>query len=199
MNKLVLSLVTFLISSNVFATTVRVPLFVQNDATEKIYTMDQINPLLIAKGEKPFPLYVEFTETSVQKFDYKAYGNLFQRIDEALQRAGLTDYHQQSEYVPAEHNNTARIKTCYIGDGTKVLGIVTSLGDTFYSDQYSWHGWKFKNQTHFQDDSNETQDFLKEGSQTWANWNVKSDSVLILASIGDGGDDIQESVIPVCK
>jgi hypothetical protein len=61
-------------------------------------------------------------------------------------------------------------------------------------------GYKYKNTTEFSDsDDEDTQEFLNDGSKIWKNWKGQNESLLILSAIGDGGDDVQESLIKKCK
>ena len=40
--------------------------------------------------------------------------------------------------------------------------------------------------------------FPADGSKLWKNWKADNESILILSSVGDGGDDVQASLIPIC-
>jgi hypothetical protein len=100
--------------------------------------------------------------------------------------------------VPAAYGDKDNY-TCYRGDGNGVIDVVSANIDNIYSDQYIVLGWKFGAKKFVSDDSQETEDYLKEESKLWKNYDTNSKDVLILASVGDDGTDVNESLIPPCK
>lgn len=190
-------LATVLLSSNVYAkATLRIPLFLD---TDKPASAAELNPLIVKAGGEALP---EFIEISENEKGYQKLKALDARISEAMKLLGpdYQDVMRASEYVPGT-NNRGALQTCYLGDANDVIQIVDSLGDSAYSDQMTMFGSKFKNETHYYQDleDGELDSFLRAGSERWTRWTGAGDDILILASIGDSGDDVQEALIPLCK
>jgi hypothetical protein len=190
-------LATLFLSSNVHAkATLRIPLFL--DAGKPV-SAAEINTLIVKAGGEALPEFIEISENENGSKKLKA---LDGRIAEALKLLG-PDYQfvmRASEYVPGT-NNRGELKTCYRGDANDVIHIVESLADAAYSDQMNLFGSKFKKETHYYQDMEEGEldSFLREGSKRWTQWTGEGDDILILASIGDSGDDVQEALIPLCR
>ena len=196
-----------LVSSSVFATTtpktvLHVPLFVEVSSgnpmspTYDYVPVSEVNKTLVAKGQAAQQEFVDLDETT--KFDSFAVG---EALEAAIEAAGLKKMVSGGELTPASHS-AGDIKTCYRGDASGVLAIVENNTDNLYSDQYTFLGMRIGSKTQLSDSVSEGDDgekYLTEGSEAWAKYDTSSDDVLILASVGDDGDDIQESLIPRCK
>jgi hypothetical protein len=179
-----------------------VPLFVEvssgnpNSPTYTYVPVAEFNKTLIQKGQ---PAQLEFVDLDVTtKFDNYANRD---KLDAAIQAAGISNTQAFGEYVPANWGDKDNY-TCYRGDGKGVIDIVQANTDNLYSDQYVLLAWRLGKKVVMGEGteySPETQDTFNENSEAWKNYDKKSDTVVILASVGDGGDDVQESVIPRCK
>lgn len=194
----------FLFSAAASAKTVlHVPLFVEFTTGKQphpIYTyvpVSEVNGTLVAKGQAP---QLEAVDLSVGKtFDAIAAS---EKLDAVLAAAGLGNAESAGELVPGSYRK-GKIMTCFTGDGNGVVDIVLANTDSFYSEQFVLIGWKFGAKTVYNesiDQSDKSQlENLKAQSKLWKYYKAKSDAVVILASVRDGGDDVQESYIPRCK
>ena len=180
-------------------TVLRVPLFVDMGDGQSPVPMSALNRDLKAAGAGELALYFEFTAKEkrvydrVQKFDSE--------LEAAVQSLGgkWKDAYRAGESVPGS-NNTAKLKTCFVGDPSEVVDVITQLGDVVYSDQLSIFGVKYGKTTKILsgDDSEEARTYLDDSSTLWKSWKGFDDTVLMLASVGDDGTDVNESVIPAC-
>lgn len=197
MKKLALVLSTVLLSSQVFAAaTLRLPIFLEGNQAP--IPIAEVNKELAAVGAAGIPIYLEISSSDngydkVKDFEAKvakvltALGDKYQNV---MISGGL---------VPGAVD-TAKYSTCYTGDAKDVADIISGLTDIYYSDQLSMWGYKYKNNTvYMNSDDDETKDFLNEGSKRWKNWKGQGEDLLILSATGDGGDDVQESLITKCK
>jgi hypothetical protein len=157
-----------------------------------------INPKIIAKGLKALPLFVELS--AGEKDNYKKVDAIRTQVQDSLAKIGYKDGGLASGYVPGDLDKPGA-ETCFTGDGTLVADLTKDATDSIYSDQYGVHGWKFKTASGGEDGAldQETNDFLNENSKVWKSWNKAQDAVLILSHVGDGGDDVSESIIKRCK
>lgn len=156
----------------------------------------EVNKTLVKKGLSPQMESVELTLDT--EFNKRAE---FNKIDAALEAAGIEDAQAMGELFPQEYS-TKDFYTCYRGDGNGVIDIVLSQVDNVYSDQYILLGWRLGKKVVVGESDDVDQgalDDLNKASKLWKNYDKKSDSVLILASVGDEGTDVQESLIPRCK
>ena len=123
------------------------------------------------------------------------------KVDASIQLIGKTwtDASFAGALAPTGLDDADHV-TCYTGDPLAVSDVVNSAADSYFSDQLSQFGMKYKKITKFYtQDEVETNKLLEEGSELWKNWKGDDESVLILSSVGDGGDDVQESLIELCK
>jgi hypothetical protein len=202
--KLTLVLLALTLSAGVQAhadTALRVPLFVSGivapatGSSDAVITpVSEVNKELVAKGLAPLPDVLEFkagAATQPQAFEIGEANAV------ALQAAGYPNAQAEGEQTPGS-NNSGDVKTCFTGDALGVPALVQSLGDLVYSDQYALQGWKYQTTAFYVDDAAETRKFLNAEVQ-WRTYNKKSDAVMMSASIGDDGTDVQISLIPRCK
>ena len=184
-------------------TTLHIPFFVEIEGgvqPNPVYTyvpVSEINPALIAKGLPAQQESVDLTSTS--HFDSLS---LSDQLTSALGKAGIEHAQAAGEAVPATYKK-GQIQTCYTGDGNGVVDIVLKNTDNIYSDQYSLLAWKLGEKTVYSDSVDSTDKEFLSGlyaqSNAWKFYRKTSDSVVILASVGDDGTDVQTSVIPRCK
>lgn len=201
MKKLGLVLTTVLFSTQVFAAaTLRVPLLLNDGNSDKNVPVAALNAKLAAKGIQGFPESLDITADT----GYNTFQAAQQKLAQILKSLG-EDPEEMSFVVGLFPTaiDTAQSRTCYTGNPTEVPDAIRSLIDIGYSDQLNMFAMKYK-QTATPIDENtdltdsDTQDFLN-GSNKWKNFKGQDESILILSSVGDGGDDIQESLIPKCK
>lgn len=176
------------------ATSLRIPVVIVGEHEEPV-NLKKINSALKAKGADQIPSYYEVSTDDQEP--YKKSENISDLVDKANQILGTSIMRNYSS-VPGD-SDTEQNKTCYRGTPSEVIGLVQSLGDSQYSDQLGIHAWKYKKETHYVNASEEDEEFLLEGSMTWREWRGNGEAILILSAIGDGGDDVQESLIKRCK
>lgn len=188
----------FLASFTTYAaskTVLHVPLFVeitsgtQSHPSYKYVPVSEFNKILIQHGQKPQQAFVNLTLDS--QFDF--YGAR-EALDAAIIAAGIKNVQAIGEHVPGQWGDRKNY-TCYRGNGRDVVDIVLNNLDSLYSDQYTLWAWKLGKTTTFVNVETDSS-FESEG---WNNYNEKSDSVLMLASVGDDGTDENASLIPRCK
>lgn len=196
MKNLGLFLSTVLLSSQVFAVaTLRLPVFVEGDAGP--VSAAQVNQELAVVGTPVLPLYIEVSNNENAYEKVRAFEV---QVERALGTLG--DKYNGAMLVKSlypTHNDTAKYATCYQGNAAEVVDFVQSLSDTYFSDQMSLYGYKFKDNTVLLVSDDETPEFLNDMSDLWKNWNSVNDDLLILSAISDSGDDVQESLVPRCK
>jgi hypothetical protein len=195
MKKIVLALSTVLFSAQVFATaTLRIPIFIEG-AGEPVSAIS-INQELAAVGAPLIPLYIEI---SSNEDGYKKMTAIEDSILEALKPLGSAyeGAPMLGGSVPGELD-TPEYFTCYTGNALEIPDIVTGLADSVYSDQLTMLGYKFKSTTVYSDNAEESAQYLSDESALWRNWNGKGTDFLMLAATSDGGEDVQESLIPKC-
>jgi hypothetical protein len=183
-------------------TVLHVPLFVEvtkgnpNSPDYDYIPVAVFNKTLVAKGQ---PAQLEFVDLDIDtKFDSM---DARDKLDAAIQAAGIENTQAFGEYYPANWGDQENY-TCYRGNPNGVLDIVLANTDNMYSDQYTFIAMKIGKKTVIGEgvsDDEETRRLLNDESPLWKNYDAKSDSVLILASIGDDGTDVQESLIRRCK
>lgn len=193
MKKIVLALSTVLISSQVFAAaTLRIPIFIEG--ANELVSAISINQELAAVGAPLIPLYIE---VSINETNYKKIEAIEESILEALKPLGSAyeGAPMLNGSVPGEFD-TPEYFTCYTGNALEIPEIITSLADSVYSDQLTMLGYKFKSTTVYTVEADAQ--YLSDESALWRNWNGKGTDFLMLAATSDGGEDVQESLIPKC-
>lgn len=202
MKPILFSLAVFISTTAMAAprATLRIPLMLDLDGNnDRPVTSASINPRLIKAGVKPLPLFTELSSDDRQA--YKKMSEVSVLVSAALKKIGMKDGGIASGNVPGDLDQGSFI-TCFTGDATLVAELTKSVTDVVYSDQYGIHGWKYKNITKNEDGDEldqESLDWLNNESPAFKNWNTKQDAVLLLSHVGDGGDDVSESVIKRCK
>lgn len=190
MKKAILGLATFLLSVQVYATAIiRVPIVII-DYDETPVAMAPLNAQLKAAGLPTIPAYFEFSSNdSYEKM------NVFQAsVYKSFETLGL-ELEISHPHIPAPG-------TCYKGNYQNVKDAVSGLIDVFYSDQLQTWGYKYKNETVLFDEtgeSEETSEYLNQESEQWKNWSSTNEDILMLFATGDGGEDVNESLITSCK
>lgn len=200
--KKTIALVSVLVSGFAFAApkaTLRIPVMVDlTGNNDRPVHSSTVNAKVTKAGLKALPAYVEIADTD--KDAYKKIDAVSKLVTDALVKIGYKDGRLATGLVPGDLDKGA-FTTCFTGDGALVAELSTNVTDILYSDQYGLHGWKFKNQVGGYDGAidEETNKFLNEESKVWKTWNKNQDAVLIASHVGDGGDDVQESIIKRCK
>lgn len=122
------------------------------------------------------------------------------QVADAARALEMPELDSLGENFPGRENNEKN-KTCYIGDSHEVVPLIQDMGDNVYSGQLTIQGYKYKNEVHIVDSANEeqTEAYLNENSEVWKNWKGNDETLLLISSVGDSGDDINESVIPECS
>lgn len=190
-------LLTVLMSSSVFATTLKIPLFVEDN--NNLVPLSKINTQYKLQGADKLQevLVVTNTKQSIQEA-HEVYHALAAKVD------ALAAKLQKKFFAAGDHPggySVNNIKTCYTGSPDEAVEIAGNMGDSVYSDQLGIFGYKFKKQTTYLEgqDSDELNDFLNDGSALWKNWNSTNDDILVLSHQTDGGDDVNEGTIVKCK
>lgn len=82
-----------------------------------------------------------------------------------------------------------------------MTNVVNSAANSLFSDQLSQFGMKYKKEAVYynRQDELETNALLESESDLWKKWKGDDESILILSSVGDGGDGVQESLIPLSE
>lgn len=199
MKHLMMMVVLLLAFSAQAQTTLRIPLFIQDIEVDEVPAA-VMNERFKKAGAPLIPEYVEITSAreGVEVFDA-----LDKKIQASLEILG-GDYAYLSrsrELVPASRK-TAKLETCYTGNPLKVMDLVRSLPDLAYTEQLNAFAFKHKGTIGFSDDMDEefADPAIYNGeSKVWKNWNTQSDDVLVLSAHSDGGDDVNDSIIPRCK
>lgn len=202
MKKFVYALTTILFSTQVFAAaTLHIPVILVDDSNGKASTVKALNAKLSAAGQATVP---EYFDVSTGEDGHKKVAEVQAKIDVALKSLGIAtdEIRLEGGYVPTDADIKPNV-TCYRGNPAEVADIVGSLTDIFYSDQLNMFAQKYKNTTTVLDSNMDledqaTADFLSGGSKLWKNWKGQNEDLLILSSVTDGGDDVQESLIKRC-
>jgi hypothetical protein len=196
MKKTILALSVVLVGAQAFAAaTLRIPVMINiNDEPTPAIS---INQKLAALGAPGVPLYVEISSTESAYKKMEAFQAMLANSLKPLTTNG--DYVDMARSSVPTDSDTAEYSTCYKGNAEEVSNIVSGLTDVHYSDQLTMWGYKFKNQTIIFEGNEDTAELLNDDSALWRNWTGQTEDLLILSAIGDGGDDVQESLIPKCK
>jgi hypothetical protein len=100
--------------------------------------------------------------------------------------SSLSDYEVGSQHV------------CFLGDPKEVADVSSSQSDSMMGDMYVVWGWRYK-RTKTLDDSLDPSDADSFFGEDWTKWNTSSNSVLLMTTNSDGGDDPGPSVIGPCR
>jgi hypothetical protein len=195
MKNIILAVSLVLVSTQVFAAaTLRVPVIL--NFNDDLIPAIEINQKLAAIGAPRIPLFLEISTGEVGYQKIAAFQVMLEKALKPLMTND--DYMAMASGLVPTSNDTPAYFTCYKGNAEYVPEIVNGLADSLYSDQMNLWGYKFKNTTSLVEGNEETEPFLNDESALWRNWNGQSDDLLILSAVGDGGDDVQESLIPKC-
>lgn len=197
MKSFVLVLSTLLFANQVYATaTLRIPVFIEGNS--KPVPAAELNKELAAAGFPAVPLYFEVSTGSDAQLLISA---LTQDVERALSSLGgkYDGLTLQKSLVPTD-NDTAKYATCYSGDANEVADLAQSLTDIYFSEQMTLWGFKFKQTVVYTlSDDEETVEHLNYKSALWRNWTGANEDILILSAVGDGGEDVQESLLKKCR
>ncbi|MEA9355396.1 hypothetical protein SHI21_04255 [Bacteriovorax sp. PP10] len=192
-----LLLLTTLLSSSVFATTLKVPLFVEDE--NKIIPVSKINEQYKLQGSDKLQEVLVITNTPQSMAAAReAHTAISAKVN------ALAEKVQKNFYLAADRPGgfkTNNLQTCYTGSPDEAVEIAGNMGDSVYSDQLGIFGYKYKKQTTYLEgqEPEETEEFLSESSAAWKNWKSTNDDILVLSHQSDGGDDVNEGIIVKCK
>lgn len=183
-----------LISNFAMATTLRIPVAIRG---ENYISVKDFNQQFKLKDADKIPEYfiIENNLASIEKARAD-FWKLNEKIDSIKENKGFT----LDITYPGFENKIAG-KTCYIGNAAEAVDIAFGLADGIYSDQLSLTAWKFKNQVHAYEDSETKRidEMLNENSTIWKNFKGTDETILIVSSQSDDGDDINEGFIYKCN
>lgn len=192
-----LILATVLMSSSAFATTLKIPLFIDDGG--KLVPVSQLNETYKLKGNDKLQdtLVITNTKQSITEA-MNAYSEVSTKVDVLAEKV-------KKEFFVAGDSpggfKVGNIQTCYTGSPDEAVEIASYMTDSIYSDQLGIFGYKYKNQTTFLDglEPDTLAEFLNEQSPTWKNWKSTNDDILVLSHESDSGDDVNEGIITKCK
>lgn len=190
-------LLTTLVSSSAFATTLKIPLFVEDN--NQIVPVSKINKQYKLQGANKLQEVLTITKTQQSVKEARdAYSALSVKID------ALAEKNQKSFSLAGDRPGGFKvndIKTCYTGSPDEAVEIASYMSDSIYSDQLGIFGYKFKKETRYLEgqDQDEISEFLNNESATWKNWSSTNDDILVLSHESDGGDDVNEGIIVKCN
>lgn len=177
-------------------TTMNVPVMLETSSG--VFSARDVNALLLASGAPPIPEYILVSDKGRQSD--QSIGKFVKSVEGAVAILGgdWVDAGVDFPLVPGGQD-VGDIVTCYTGDAVGVKDLALSLADVLFSDQMSFLGQKYKNVTeiYYAEDGEDAR--LSSESSAWKNWTGNDETVLMLFSVGDGGDDVQESVIRKCS
>lgn len=190
-------LLTTLISSSAFATTLKIPLFVEDN--NQTIPVSKINKQYKLQGADKLQEVLVITNTtqSIQEAR-NAYCIVYSKVETLAEKV------QKNFNLAGDHPGGFKvddIKTCYTGSPDEAVEIAGSMSDSIYSDQLGIFGYKFKKQTTYLEgfDQDEMTEFLNDQSTAWKNWKSTNDDILVLSHETDSGDDVNEGIIVKCK
>lgn len=183
-------LLACLMSTSLMAkTTITIPLHVE--IKNKLVTTAEINKKYKLTGlNKLAETIVASSDKASIDAAHESFWNANAQVDELAEKLGADFY--LAMLAP---------QGCYTGKASEAVDIVGSLSDGPFSDQLGFWGWKYKNETHYQQDygNEETNETLNNESKLWKNWKGLDESILIVFHVTDDGDDVNDSIITKCK
>ena len=163
---------------------------------EKKQLLSRYNEQASAKGLDKMPNTVEVKNQA----DAQKVADLRSYFDDKIMPAVKAKTQAMPAWGPDSFTNWSKGSKvpglCYKGAPDKVVALMTQLTDTVFSDQLIVHGWRYRSQKHFGDGD---QEYENDFPDVWKEWGGKSDALLVVASQGDGGDDLTPAIIPPCK
>lgn len=192
-----LLLLTTLMSSSAFASTLKIPLFVEDN--NEIVPVSKINEQYKLQGANKLleVLVVTNTQQSI-KDAYKAAWDLRTKVEKLAEKVNKDFFVVTDRPGGFQVGN---VRTCYTGSPDEAVEIASTMTDSVYSDQLGVIGYKFKKQTTLLEgqDPDETAEYLNESSEAWRNWKSTNDDILVLSHETDGGEDVNEGIIVKCS
>ena len=179
--------------------TLRVPVIFENGSHALVSTK---NAALKAAGiQGSFPDYVELegsktgfaTKASHKKWDDAT--ALFAKAQEANVPGFDNEMLQFGE--PASYDIGGGKGICYTGNPKLIPNLIGSLTDSVFSDQFGWHGWRWKKVKQL--DENITPEDEKSFPKIWQEWRGDGDAILMLTHTSDDGSEMNVNIIPKCK
>lgn len=174
---------------------------------------------LIAKTTVVFPLQIEIDNKIVTSAEINKKFNL-KGTDKLVETLTVTNEKNSTQKARdlfwAQHSKVEELSeklnenfflalsgpdSCYIGAPAEAVQILNGLTDGPFSDQQVISGYRYKKVINFMDSQNEEEsnDYLNRESMAWKNWKGNDESILIVYSTSDGGDDINEALVTKCK
>ncbi len=187
-------LLEYVAEKKLFKTAIRIPLVI-DDGLGNLTSISSFNDEARAAGKQGFARYT-FVDTSS---DYGAKADSYDaRLQALATAANITIEGELVRYASKLTDyNAGTNKVCFIGDPEDVAEVPASLGDSLMGDMYSQWGWRYKSKTWLYEDSDDT--FDDNFGAEWDDWNTSSESVLIMSTNTDSGDEPEADVIPPCR
>lgn len=176
-------------------TTIRIPVMIESE--DGMHAASEVNKQLASVGAEILPEY--FVVSNLEKASKKV-----EAVDQAVEKAlaslsgNWKDAYFKHPLFPSAID-TAEYQTCYSGSAEGLKDLVLSLADVVYSDQVSFVGLKYKASVEMAYDDVSEPQRLSDESPLWRSWKGDDESVLMLFSVGDDGDDVQESLVRRCN
>ena len=158
--------------------------------------LSRYNDAARAKGKREIPDTVEVKTQS----DGRKVADLRSYFDEEIMPAVNAPAQAMPAWGPDSFTNWSRSKRtpglCYRGEPKKAVELITTVADSVFSEQTIVHGWRYKAEKHFNDGDEE---YESDFPDVWSEWRGTGNAILVVTSIGDGGDDLSPAIIPLCK
>ena len=163
---------------------------------EKKKLLSRFNAAARAKGLQETPDTVEVKNQADGQKVFELRNYFADNVQEAVHAPDqpMPSWGPDSFTNWSKRNHTPGL--CYKGNPKKVVELMASLADSVFSDQLMVHGWRYKSEKHFADGDEE---FENDFPDVWGEWRGTGTSILVISSIGDGGDDLSPAIIPRCK
>ncbi len=158
--------------------------------------LSRFNDEARAKGKRELPDTVEVKTQA----DGRKVADLRSYFDEEIMPAVNATAQAMPAWGPDSFTNWSRSKKtpglCYRGEPKKAVELISTVADTVFSDQIIVHGWRYKSEKHFNEGDEE---YEADFPDVWSEWRGTGSAILVVSSIGDGGDDLSPAIIPRCK
>lgn len=172
-------------------TKVRHPIVVDDNLNSHISVINQA-----LKTYERFPEYFEVSELESDEAAYTRWVDLQKRFSQVMLKKGK-DYQDLSiglGVIPTAFDSE-QFKTCYVGSPKAAVSVAQKLVSYEFTEQLTVWAWRFGKTDHMVDGD----DSPVQESEAWNKYDTTRDTVLMLASFNDSGDDLNEIVIKRCS
>ena len=187
-------LLRYVAGKKLFKTALRIPLVV-DDGYGNLMSLTSFNDEARTAGKQAFARYTFVNDSTDYSAKADSYDMRLQAIATAL---SITIDGELVRYASSvEDYNVGTQRVCFIGDPLEVADVSASQSDSLMGDMYSVWAWRYKSTkwTYGEDEDGGDESL---GSD-WTNWNSASNSVLIMATNTDSGDEPIAAVVPPCR